>query len=984
MAVVYKHSYEDVSVYGNVVALLQSADLGQGVHVDIGCGYGAIAEPIAERLKLDYVGFDMADDGLANLRARGFATEQIDLLRVDEVEQTIRRVVGDRPIVSMTIIDTLEHLINGQDVLAMLRRIAGDHGSLLVISVPNVNHKDIALKSLAGRWDITESGLLDHTHVDFYNSERLALRTTASGWEQVGEQDWLLEISDQHFPPDLPLLDVGSPMGGLLRDLVAQANPDLLVNQFVRAFRPAKPKASPLIVEALPSLETGLSVVVVVPGDEGALDDALPTLVSLARQSNTAFQAVVVVGSHVGQAEARIRGVLSGIAQVDIVVRPTEVDTAPLPAGVTQASRSHVAFVPHGTVLPESWAAGLLSVIVANPLRVGWLHHGEVRVGRLSPFLRADQPVAEFAVPRRALSDLGLMTGAAAAGAELQVAISRAILICGLEQAGAGGSVLLAAPQSLSVDPVPDTVLSYLNSRPLVVPPGTAAAIERSLQELAAVEEALRQTRPYERLFALAPQLRELAGPYLEALKDRPVLADDETGRPFLSIVTRTQGTRLGTLSEMLLSLAGQSCTDFESVIVVHSSDAAVFAQVAELVNEFPHSLASRVRLHQCTRPGRAAPLNDGVALARGHYVTVLDDDDFVFGHYVETFRELGNAGAGKLLRAACARQQFEHVGAADASRSRAGSWFELEWPATYDAVAHLGGNYTPFMSIAFPRAVFDQLGLRFDETLSTVEDWELTSRAAALCGVEASAEVTSVYRWWTNAKSSLFEHAASEWSANRQRVIDEGSRRPVLLPSGARGAIVAMTERRDALEREVLGFYEHDREIRSRLQGYLQSTSWRVTRPLRRSIAALRGRREIDPAEVTPTSMGEALHWIQQIQNSTSWEITAPIRLVGRLVRVAPSPLDNVVALEGAAAITAARLHVDSTSWRLTRPFRVVTAALRGQRDTGPTIEDLPTDPEAARRMVQDIRKSVSWKIAAPLRLAGRLAGRYGRERNQ
>ena len=103
MAIVYKHSYEDVSVYGNVVALLQNADLSHGVHVDIGCGYGAIAEPIAQRLKLDYVGFDMAEDGLADLRARGFAAEKIDLLQLVEAEQIIRKEVGDRPVVSMTI-----------------------------------------------------------------------------------------------------------------------------------------------------------------------------------------------------------------------------------------------------------------------------------------------------------------------------------------------------------------------------------------------------------------------------------------------------------------------------------------------------------------------------------------------------------------------------------------------------------------------------------------------------------------------------------------------------------------------------------------------------------------------------------------------------------------------------------------------------------------------------------------------------------------
>ena len=49
----------------------------------------------------------------------------------------------------------------------MLRRLADVHRAPLVLSVPNVTHKDLALKLLIGRRDVTEAGLLDHTHVDF-------------------------------------------------------------------------------------------------------------------------------------------------------------------------------------------------------------------------------------------------------------------------------------------------------------------------------------------------------------------------------------------------------------------------------------------------------------------------------------------------------------------------------------------------------------------------------------------------------------------------------------------------------------------------------------------------------------------------------------------------------------------------------------------------------------------------------------------------
>ena len=40
------------------------------------------------------------------------------------------------------------------------------------VSVPNVSHSDVASKLLAGRWDVTRSGLLDHTHLRFSRIDR--------------------------------------------------------------------------------------------------------------------------------------------------------------------------------------------------------------------------------------------------------------------------------------------------------------------------------------------------------------------------------------------------------------------------------------------------------------------------------------------------------------------------------------------------------------------------------------------------------------------------------------------------------------------------------------------------------------------------------------------------------------------------------------------------------------------------------------------
>lgn len=520
MAAVYNHKYQEISVYGNVVSLLREHAGKQGVHIDIGCGYGAIAETVRDELRLDYAGFDRADDGMSALRDRGFAVHAFDLHDLAGAEAAVRSVIGGRRLASMTMIDTLEHVVNPGEVLEMLRRLADEHKAPLVISVPHVAHKDIAIKLLMGRWDWTEAGLLDATHLGFYTQRHLTALAAQSGWREIASKDWLLERSDQCFPEDMTALQPGTPLGGLLRGLVAQANPNFLVNQFVRAYAPAEERAP----EPFPSRESASA--------------------------------------------------------------------------------------------------------------------------------------------------------------------------------------------------------------------------------------------------------------------------------PFLTVVTRTQGKRIFQLREMLLSLAGQSVDDFDVLIVRHKCDGAAAAAVEALVASFPSSLAAKIRVVDCSAEGRSAPLNASLRFVLGRYVAFLDDDDFVFGHWVETFRKLARDNPGKIARAKCVRQDFSWLPAGRLGPyAGATSWFETPYPGRYDVLRSLVGNQTPFMALAFPMAVFRDLRLRFDESLDTAEDWDLTCRAAQLCGVASDPSVTAVYRRWKNTETSATAHSSREWRANRLRIIDKLNRQPLLLPPGTVAPVAAMGE---------------------------------------------------------------------------------------------------------------------------------------------------------------------------------------------
>lgn len=261
----------------------------------------------------------------------------------------------------------------------------------------------------------------------------------------------------------------------------------------------------------------------------------------------------------------------------------------------------------------------------------------------------------------------------------------------------------------------------------------------------------------------------------------------------FLTVLTRTQGRRPHLLAEVFTGLRAQTERDFEVVVVRHRTTFEEAARVDDLVAAQPGWM--RVRLLDVAAPGRSAPLNAGFEAARGSYVAIHDDDDLTLPPWVATFKALATEHAGQVLRAVAVRQ---HVVAREVDgevRAEQQGDLDRPWPATFSFLDHLLVNSTPPISIAFPRAVFTDLGERFDETLDTTEDWDFLMRAAGLVGVACSPAETSVYRWWIEGESSRTEHTEDEWDANHVAVQARLDDRVLLLPRGSVRRLVELTQ---------------------------------------------------------------------------------------------------------------------------------------------------------------------------------------------
>ena len=624
----YRFSFSWEGPYGHAVRLVES-HARRGLVLDLGCGYAAVGEVLRDA-GWEYVGGDRDVDAVADVVSRGLEGHVVDLAMGEGLAGRLADLIAGRPVGAVLMLDIIEHLPDPSAVLRELAELSwslaadGGDAPVLVTSIPNVAHFDLAAKLVGGRWDVTPSGLLDRTHLQMFTEQRVVSDLGRFGWQECGRDDVVMEHSDQWFPLDHPFLVEGGPVHDHLRSLRSAADPNVAVNQFVRAYR------------------------------------------------------------------------LGG--------RPSTSDRH----------------------LPKPAAEG-------------------------------------------------------------------------------------ARTEGTAVDP------------------------------------------------------------------------------PFLSVLTRTEGTRPSMLAEALTCLAAQTLEDLDVIVLVHGDDPGAFDSSAAVVSSFEEGFASRVRVEQVRGGSRAVPLNAGLALARGRYVAFLEDDGLVTADWAERFAEGAARAPGKLVRSVCfarhvrrrAREE-EVMGASAVTLTRPLG----EFGERFDAISSLAMDTTPISSFAVPRALLTELHFRFDEQLAVCSEWDFLIRAALVVGVEDTGRATSIQLRWDDVDAPTTAVLPEVREAEHLRMFASLDAAPLLLPPGSATELALLTGNDGLARAREARHAELDRAL-DEVRGALDVAQ----ETLRLEVGRLHV--ESAQAEEMALKVAQLEHRARQAEQardellaSEFWRLTAPLRALMTLIR--------------------------------------------------------------------------------------------------
>jgi 2-polyprenyl-3-methyl-5-hydroxy-6-metoxy-1,4-benzoquinol methylase len=190
--------------------------------LEFGPATGYMSQAMEQRFGCRVTGYEYSKEAAAQ------AADHCDQIVQGDIEDFDRWSQLSPPYDILTFLDVLEHLKDPETVLARSWPLLTPDG-VLIISVPNVAHWTVRRSLLRGRFDYTNSGIMDNTHLRFFTR-----RSLYEMLERTGFQVDQIDFTRIDYPLDRSFRRIGlSRVKAALNRLMDKVFPNAVAFQFV-------------------------------------------------------------------------------------------------------------------------------------------------------------------------------------------------------------------------------------------------------------------------------------------------------------------------------------------------------------------------------------------------------------------------------------------------------------------------------------------------------------------------------------------------------------------------------------------------------------------------------------------------------------------------------------------------------------------------------------------------------------------------------
>jgi SAM-dependent methyltransferase len=165
-------------IYGNPgnIPLLNLIPRNPGACLDCGCGAGGNARILKSQ------GWKVTGITASSLEKQ-LALDFCEQVYIADLEEGIPKTLEDRfDIILMS--HVLEHLVKPENLLQDAKRLLSKDG-MIAVAIPNVLCYPNRLRFLLGKFDYSDGGIMDKTHLRFYTFKTAAALLQSNGYKLV-------------------------------------------------------------------------------------------------------------------------------------------------------------------------------------------------------------------------------------------------------------------------------------------------------------------------------------------------------------------------------------------------------------------------------------------------------------------------------------------------------------------------------------------------------------------------------------------------------------------------------------------------------------------------------------------------------------------------------------------------------------------------------------------------------------------------------